>query len=154
MSVISEDLDLFKNEIQGKEQLIGIDFGIKKIGVAITSPSGSMAIPLCMLINNDYIFDNIKKIILQHNITGCVVGIPVNMDGSFSESTVRAKNFALKLASVMHMPVLLQDERRTSKAANNLLAIAGYNRKQRDALDDSIAASLILESAISRIKAK
>ncbi len=152
MSLISEDVRVFKKAIKDKGQLIGIDFGIKKIGFAITSPSGAAALPHSVLENNNSIFDNIKKIIAQHNIVGFVVGIPINMDGSYSESALRAKNFAIKLGDVTSLPILLQDERRTSKAASSLLLLAGYNRKQRDAVDDSVAASLILESAILRMQ--
>jgi putative Holliday junction resolvase len=149
LELVFEDIVEFASTIKKTDILIGIDYGQKKIGLAISSPSRNMALPLAILLNNQKTtFNDIKTISLAKNIGGFIVGIPINMDSSHGESAIKAKNFAIKLSAYTNLPIFLQDERRTSKAADSLLMIAGFNRKQRNSMDDSIAAALILESAL------
>ena len=82
------------------------------------------------------------------NICAIVVGLPVNMDGTNSEQTKIVVNFVNKLAKKTNLPIYLQDERLTSKAADSLLRNMGFNRKQRNERDDMAAASMILETTL------
>ena len=151
--MIFDSIEEFASNIKKTDILIGVDYGMKKIGLAISSPSREMALPLALLANNPKtIFLEIAKIAKMKQVAGFVVGAPINMDGSYGESANKAKNFATNLIKHADLPVYLQDERRTSKAADSLLRIAGFNRKDRNSMDDSIAASLILESALAGLK--
>ena len=152
MSLIFDDIGIFCGVTKENDVLMGADFGVKKIGLAISSPSRSMALPLSVLPNDDYFFAKILKLAKEKNVGGFVVGVPLSNGAIYGDSAVRAKNFAIKLSKVSQIPVFLQDERRTSKAADSLLILAGYKRKERNAIDDSVAASLILESAIAKMK--
>ena len=76
------------------------------------------------------------------------MGLPVNMDGTNSEQTKIVVNFVNKLAKKTNLPIYLQDERLTSKAADSLLRNMGFNRKQRNERDDMAAASMILETTL------
>lgn len=150
--MVGQDIWEYSSHIKETDVLLGIDYGEKKIGLAITSPNRAMAMPLAILLNNNIFITEIKKIISSNNIKGIVIGIPINMDGTYGPSAIKAKAFAAKLLQYTKLPIYMQDERRTSKAADSLLMIAGFNRKQRNNMDDSIAASLILESAMQALK--
>lgn len=151
--MIFDKIEEFASNIKKTDILIGVDFGMKKIGLAISSPSREMALPLALLANNSKaILQEIHNFAKMKQVAGFVVGAPINMDGSYGESAIKAKNFATSLSVFTKLPVYLQDERRTSKAADSLLRIAGFNRKDRNSMDDSIAASLILESALAGLK--
>jgi len=152
VSTITENINEYRKYIDETSILIGIDYGEKKIGLALSSPSRTIALPLAIIENSkNNVFNKLQEFIQKHNVSGFVLGIPVNMDGSYGESANKVKKFAEKLAQNTQIPIYLQDERRTSKAANSLLMYAGYNRKQRNEMDDSIAASLILETALKRL---
>ncbi len=152
MSIVTDDIEEYRSNIGKASILIGIDYGEKKIGLAISSPSRTMALPLAIIENlKNATFLTIEEYAQKHKALGFVIGLPVNMDGSHGDSAIRVKKFAEKLGVKTGIPIYLQDERRTSKAADSLLMIAGYNRKQRNSMDDSIAASLILETALNRL---
>ena len=74
------------------------------------------------------------------------------MDGTESEQTKIVINFVGKLAKKTNLPIYLQDERLTSKAADSLLRNMGFNRKQRNERDDMAAASMILETTLESAK--
>lgn len=85
----------------------------------------------------------------EKNISAIVIGLPINMDGTKSEQTILTEKFAEKLEKRSNLPIFLQDERLTSKAADNLLKGFGLKRKDRNNQDDLAAASLILETVLN-----
>jgi putative Holliday junction resolvase len=96
--------------------------------------------------------NEIINIIQEKNAGGIVIGLPINMDGSNSDQTELTEKFAIKLSKRTLLPIFLQDERLTSKAANNLFKDLGFNRKHRNSMDDLAAASMILETTLNRIQ--
>jgi putative holliday junction resolvase len=125
--------------------LLGLDFGMRKIGVAIGQVVTKSATPLDALKAQDGKpnWDSIRKIIDDWAVEGFVVGIPYNMDGSEQPMTQAARTFANTLQSHFHLPVFLMDERLTTKEAKSII----QGSDQFSAADlDSIAAKLILES--------
>lgn len=134
--------------------IIAIDYGRKKIGVAISSPDHSVPMPLKIIISNS-IKEQLEKIafiLTEKKVCGIVLGLPINMNGSKSEQTLLVEEFANKLAQTTNIPIFLQDERLTSKAANNFIKEFGFNRKKRNQLDDLVAASMILETTLLSAK--
>ncbi|MDX1923642.1 MAG: Holliday junction resolvase RuvX, partial [Rickettsiaceae bacterium] len=136
--------------------VLSIDYGDKKIGLAISSPNRSMSAPLAVIknISIDSLCASIQKIITGKNISGIVIGLPLHQDGNESISSKKVKVFSEKLDSFFNLPLYLQEERRTTKAADSLLKIAGFNRKTRNEVDDSVAACLILDSVLQKIENK
>lgn len=149
---IFRDIEEFAKNIPNYGSIIGIDYGAKKIGLAVSSPDRVISLPLALIENNNKVFDEILSSIRSKKTVGLVLGLPVNMDGSESPSSEKIYQFAKKISEKTNLPIYLQDERRTSRAADSLLLIAGFSRKKRNALDDSIAASLILETCLQRIQ--
>lgn len=124
--------------------LLGFDFGMRQIGVAIGQAITKTATPLTILKAEDGVpnWDLIAEMIVTWAVEAFVVGIPYKMDGSEQAITLAARSFGRKLHGRFHLPVFFMDERLTSKEAKNIAQLA-YSDKTRI---DSIAAQLILES--------
>lgn len=149
--MIESSLQEFYQSLIDNSPILGIDYGIKKIGFAISDPSKKMAMPLEVMDfkDEDSKFSYIVHMIDKHNICGLVVGLPINMNGTKSAQSDKIEAFAKKLGEICPLPIFLQDERLSTKAAHSLLRSAGINRKDRDAIDDQISASMILETVIN-----
>ena len=142
-------------------RLISIDYGKRKLGFALTNNELSMALPLnikqCKQIKDlekSFIekIEIIKKYIKEYKIWGIIIGLPLNMDGTDSKSSEEVRKFSNLLLLELELPILLQDERLTSMAADSLLKDAGFSRKERNEKDDMVAAQLIAESALEQMK--
>ncbi|MCP5369958.1 MAG: Holliday junction resolvase RuvX [Rickettsiaceae bacterium] len=133
------------------KRLIAIDYGSKKLGIAISDPGLNMALPMKEIneTNDQQKIVQILTIFKTNLVSAIVIGLPINMDGSFSVQTEVVLKFADKLAVKTNLPIFLQDERLTTRAADNLLKIGGLKRKERNARDDSVAACLILHTVLS-----
>ncbi|MEY3196654.1 MAG: hypothetical protein RLZZ59_20 [Pseudomonadota bacterium] len=145
-----QDFCSFLNKIS---PILAIDLGEKKLGFSISDHSYKMALPAYVVkVSSEK--DKIEAIvsaIMKYKACALVVGIPFNMNGSESEQTTKIRKFAQNLAAKIALPIYLQDERLTSRAAHSLLKETGMKRRERDAVDDSVAASLILDTVIQRI---
>lgn len=160
---IYEKIEDFKNAINPIGTLVGIDYGQKKIGLSLSSPSRSIALPLAIIENSNKdknkkqinaVFDKILSLIVKKNVVGFVIGLPVHIDGTENDSTKKVREFSILLHEYFKLPIYFQEERRTSRAADSLLQIAGFSRKERNNQDDSVAATLILESTLAKLKCK
>lgn len=152
--MISSSLQEFYSFLGFNRPLIAIDYGTKKIGLAISSPDYLIAMPHSIITSSGdpEKITKILEVVTKNNVCGIIMGIPVNMDGTDSNQTKIVTNFANCLAKQTLLPIYLQDERLTSKLADKLLKDMGFNRKQRNERDDKLAASLILETALQGIK--
>lgn len=132
--------------------LLGLDYGVKKMGMAIGNNLTQDAQPFGILAmnNGQPDWDNLLGMIATWQITSVVIGLPLNMDGSDSMLAKRAAKFARRLAHRLgeqHMAVMvhLSDERLTSYTARQLAWEHGLIKNQTDSIDD-LAACLILSS--------
>jgi len=132
--------------------LLAFDFGTHRIGVAIGQTVTGTATALSILPANDGIPDwqQIEKLIEEWHPDAFVVGIPLNMDGSESEMSVRARKFGQRLHGRFGKPLFEMDERLSSFEAKQTLAEQHKKTSQFVKPIDSIAAKLILESWLSR----
>lgn len=130
------------------QTLLGFDFGLKHIGVAVGQTLTRTAQPLTSLKAESGIpqWNEVKKLISEWRPHALVVGIPLNMDGSEQPLTLAAQQFVKQLEEFFHLTVHLVDERLTSvEARAYLFEHGGYKALQKKAID-SMAAKLILES--------
>jgi putative Holliday junction resolvase len=132
------------------KKAMGIDYGLKKTGIAITDKDLIMTFPLCTLNikNPDLLLDNIKTLAHQYEIALLVLGIP---DQAYYDASLYL-NFASLLNSKLLLPVYLQDESYTSKMANIMLLDSGLNKRKRAKVDDQVAAKLILDAFLERLQ--
>ena len=136
--------------------VLAFDFGTQRIGVAIGQSVTGTASPLPALKANDGIpnWDQLAALIAEWQPQQLLVGLPLNMDGSESEISVRAKKFANRLHGRFGLPVELWDERLSSfEARGEMLARARRSFKEpnfKDGKVDSLSACLILEGWFAR----
>ena len=149
-----EDIEDFKKSIGKKSRLLGIDPGKKRVGIAISDENKLVSTPLKTIEkkNNIDLINEILEIIKENNIKGIVVGNPINMDGSKGPSSQSAKDFAKNLSNTISIPIVMWDERLSSRAAFNLSGSLDINTSKKVEKLDQNAASFILQGAIDYIK--
>ncbi len=134
---------------------LSIDYGLKRIGLAVCDPSEEYVSSLCQLQSDPPRCENaIRKIteaIEENHIEEVVVGLPLNMDDSEGRQAKLTREFAKQLSGAISLPIHLQDERLSSAAADEILAESEFTNKQKKARRDMIAAAEILREYL-RIK--
>ncbi|WP_019934086.1 Holliday junction resolvase RuvX [Oceanimonas smirnovii] len=128
--------------------LLGFDYGLKSIGVAVGQELTATARPLLALKASDGVpnWQQIENLLKEWQPALLVVGLPLNMDGTEQDISRRARKFANRLHGRFGLPVELQDERLTTADARaRLFEAGGYKALGKDAVD-AVSAQLILES--------
>lgn len=133
---------------------MALDYGRRRIGVAVTDPSRTIVSPHVTLKNADPPTEPPRGLLnlLQDLAPAAVlVGIPVNMDGSAGEMAVEARGFASRLAALSGLDVIERDERLTSYEAEEMLRAMQLSRRKRKekGLKDMLAATLLLKDYMS-----
>lgn len=128
-------------------KLLGIDYGRKRWGVAVSGPL-NIASPAGMIVHKSWEDDMAALAKFMEDVDKIVVGLPKNMDDSCGEMAQEASHFAEQLAAHFRLPVDMWDERLTTWQAEQSLLAAGFNRAKRDKARDQIAAALMLQSYV------
>ena len=137
-----------------KGRILAIDFGSKRVGLALSDISQFLASPLETVENKGYHFlvQEIVRIVYRENVKGILVGEPLHMDGSVSDMSKRARRLANKLKAAVPVPVLMWDERLTSQSAKDILIQTGKSPSRQRHRIDQIAAAALLQSFLDRKK--
>ena len=148
------DIKDFKKKLDKKSRLMGIDPGKKRIGIAISDENKAVATPYKVLVKNSYpaFVEEIKKIIDDNGIKGIIIGNPINMDGTPSESSQSAKDMAINLSKNISEPITMWDERLSSHGAFNLASNLDINTSKKLKKIDQNAAAFILQGALDYLK--
>ena len=128
---------------------LGLDPGSKRIGVAVSDLSGSIASPLVVLHRSrskQHDLHEIARIASEEEAEVIVVGLPLNMDGSEGPSARAATGLARRLATVVDVPVEMHDERLTTVTADRSMLDAGLDAIERRQRVDKVAAAIMLQS--------
>jgi putative Holliday junction resolvase len=127
---------------------IGIDFGTKRIGLAMTDAEGILAYPYKVMVKTtrDAMFAELLEIIETEKVDEIVIGLPLSLSGEDTLTTRQVRNFATSLGRRTNLPIHLVDERLSSVAAEYELKEAGLWNKKRKKNLDSQAAKIILET--------
>ena len=135
-------------------KIMAIDYGDAHTGIAISDLMCTLA-GYTTVINTrkaEVVVQEVKRIIAEHGVTELVLGYPKNMDGTLGPRAEKAQEMAEILRAETSLPVTLWDERRTTVDAHNILMNNGKNAKQRKKVVDAVAASLMLEGYLTRIR--
>lgn len=127
--------------------ILGIDFGLKRIGLAHAGEGTGIAFPGPVITGTEE--EALAKVTAEaasQGATTIVVGLPKNMDGSGSEMSERASAFADKLREATGAVVVMWDERLTSRQADRAMLSGDLSRKKRKKRIDSLAAQIMLQS--------
>ena len=130
-------------------RLLGIDLGSKRIGVAVSDRSGTIASPLTVIARartQRLDHEEIARLVVEEEVEGIVVGLPLNMDGSLGPAAQAAQREVERLTTVVGVPVYLHDERRSTVQADQSMVQRNMNAPDRRAVVDKVAAAFILQS--------
>jgi putative holliday junction resolvase len=129
-------------------RILGVDLGEKRLGVALSDPSGTVASPFATIPHRSQRGDveRITALCREHEVAAVVVGWPRNMDGTSGLPARRAEAFAQVLRRALAVPVELWDERLSTVAADRALLEGNVTRRRRRVLRDRVAAALILQA--------
>jgi putative Holliday junction resolvase len=134
-------------------RLLGIDHGDSRIGLAISDELGSFAHPYRTLQSGARVMDEIRGIVERERISGIVIGLPKNMDGTIGPSAAKAKSFGEQLSQVIPATkILFWDERLTTREAQRVLHAAGKNTKQSKKMIDQVAAQILLQNYLDSLQ--
>ncbi len=135
-------------------RLLGIDPGRKTLGLALSDTRRVLASPYGRLRRGKLmaVAGEIAKIARQEGVGGLVVGLPLEMDGTFGPSAQAARDWAGDLSAATKLPATMWDERMSSVSANRFLVEqADLSRAKRAEAVDRLAASVILQAALDAL---
>ena len=132
-----------------KKKIVAIDFGMKRCGLAISNETKTMALPWTTIAGglNSVIAALQKR---EAEIEGIIIGLPLLMNGTRGDMAKTVERFAGALGTALQMPVVLVDERLSSKHAESALREVGETRKKRSEKTDETAAAFLLQSYLTK----
>jgi putative Holliday junction resolvase len=148
------DVTQFLAALEPGARLIGIDVGTRTLGLALSDVTRTIASPLETIRRTKFAADaaRLAQLAGEHSVGGFVVGLPTNLDGSDGPRVQSTRAFVRNLARVVPLPVLLWDERLSTAAAERMLIEADASRRRRAEVIDKIAATIILQTALDRMR--
>ncbi len=123
-------------------QVLAIDWGGKRIGLAIATAPGGLPSPLPVVPNNSRLFASLKAIAVQYQVEQLVLGLPLGLDGQDTPQTQQIRRWGVELARQVGLPVKLQAETLTTKGAMIDGRFGGAD-------EDSVAAAIILQDYLA-----
>lgn len=135
-------------------RIMGLDFGTKRIGIAVSDELLLTAQGLDSLYRKELKSDlaEISRLVQENDVREIVVGLPLNMNGTYSAKTKEVVEFVDELSKAVKTPVKTWDERLTSMQAERVLLEANASRAKRKIVTDKLAAQIILQSYLDSRK--
>ncbi len=129
-------------------RVMAIDFGSRRLGVAVSDPTGLVAQPLTVIVRTDPVADieAISKLIDDLQVARIVIGNPITLAGQEGRQSAIVREFAGDVEAAIDLPVDVYDERLSSKEARRRLQETGGDRRKDKGRIDQIAAALFLQS--------
>lgn len=149
---MSIELEQPDDAIPRSGMLLGIDYGTRRVGVAVSDREQRFASPLHnhqrQGIQGDTRF--FRKVQQEYRPSGLVVGLPLHMSGEESQKSGEAREFAKWLSEILQLPHTFQDERLTSWQAEKILLAAELSSRQRKERMDKLAAQILLQAWLDK----
>jgi len=135
-------------------RILALDIGDRRIGVAVSDPTGLIARPLAIIIRKDDHIDiqTIAELAHNHGVECIIVGLPLSLDGYPGPQADKVRCFTTKLATATNTPLEFRDERFSTITAREYRLGSGVGRKKRRAPDDDTAAAVILQSYLDETR--
>ena len=127
---------------------LGIDVGRARVGVARCDPDGMLATPVETVARDDRAVARVREIATELEALEILVGLPLNLRGEDTASTVDAREFAAAIAAADAPPVRLVDERLSTVSAHAALRLSGRSQKRSRTIVDQVAAVVLLQQAL------
>lgn len=151
--MIIEDMAEFAASLPRQGALAGLDLGTKTIGVAVSDGLRQVASPLLVIKRRKFTLDaaDLLALATARGLTGLILGLPRNMDGSEGPRAQATRAFARNLSALTPLPIGYWDERLSTVAAERALLEGDTSRKRRAEVIDQVAAGYILQGALDRL---
>lgn len=137
---------------------LGLDLGTRTLGTSLSDLTGTIASSHGTIrfddSNYDLLLPKIKEIVDEYKVSKIILGLPKNMNNSLGFRAEATIEFKEKLENYLNMEVVLQDERLSTVEATNYLLESDMSRKKRKKKVDSIAANIILQTYLDKMKGK
>jgi putative Holliday junction resolvase len=137
-------------------RILGLDVGDRRIGVALSDPEGILAQALTVLERKSEAADIevLASLVEKYEVEGIVVGMPLSLDSSIGKQAEKVLSFSKKLSQRVAIPVETWDERLSTVATERLLRDANMKRGERKKHRDAIAAAIILQGYLERLRSE
>ena len=127
-------------------RILGLDHGERRIGVAVSDATGSIATPHSVIDRRaDAVAEVLRTLIDEYDVELIVIGLPVLLSGEEGAAAEAARAFADTVGEATGLPVALQDERFTTVTAEDALLEGGVRRSERREVRDKVAAAVMLQ---------
>jgi putative Holliday junction resolvase len=132
----------------GAMRILALDHGTKRIGVAVSDETKTIAQPLEYIPAEPFadFLERLKALLREKEVDLILIGQPRNMDGSYGPAAQKVETFVAVLKSAITVPIKMWDERLTSKMANQILIQGNVRRDKRKEKVDKMAAAILLQS--------
>ena len=143
-------IDELKVQLDNKSRLLGVDMGTKRVGVSISDENRKIATPLETIefSNIKNLSSRFKELILENNIKGLIVGLPLNMDGTHGPSAQSVKDKIKQIYKDLEIPTVLWDERLSTVGSFNISSQLDINVSKRVKNIDQNSAAFILQGVL------
>lgn len=130
-------------------RVLGVDYGSKRVGLAISDALGLVAHPL-RVVPRDRAVEEISRLVRDEEVTSVVLGLPTSLSGGEGPSAEQARRLGEEIATAAEVEVILVDERFTTRLADAALLDRGVKRGDRRRRVDKVAAAIILQEYLDR----
>lgn len=133
-------------------KFLGIDYGERRIGLALSDSTNMIASSCSFIFNNQKKYQAIKDMVESHRITHIIIGLPLLLNGQKGEKALKVEEFSEELGSFLEnrVEIILEDERLTTVSAERILIQGDLSRKKRKEKIDALAATLILQKYLDK----
>lgn len=132
---------------------MGLDFGLRRIGLAISDRTGTIASAYGKVHGGKYAVMDVCKVIQAEEVRRLVIGLPIHMNGEHGDKAVLVEEFGRSIQE--HLPdleILFEDERLTTVSAQRILLEGDLSRNKRKGVIDALAATIILQKHLDRME--
>ena len=152
MTASSDTGETPAEDVPREGRLLGLDYGTKRVGIALSTPEQNIASPLenYTRFSPDADAAFLREIVEEYRAVGLVVGLPVHMSGDEGEKAKEAREFGKWAAAATDLPVTWWDERYTTLIAEEMMISAGLSSKKRKQRLDKLAAQIMLQAFLDR----
>jgi len=134
-------------------RIIGLDYGEKRIGVAVSDEMGMIAQPVAVIVrqNRKKDLESISALVKKYGPEKIVIGYPIRLDGAEGIQCQKVNRFVAILASQLQLPIIRWDETFSTKEAEEILMRSYMKREKRKEVVDKLAASIILQDYLKSL---
>ena len=151
--ILERPIDLLAYK-KPQTRLLGLDLGTKTLGLALSDHYWMIASPFKTLVRQKFSKDilEFQKIFKEFNVSGLVIGLPINMNGTEGPKCQSVRQFAQNFIDYHDIPICFWDERLSTVAVSRIMIKADISRKRQGEVVDRMAASYILQGLLDRLK--